>query len=386
MITLLLIIIQMILAFFIVSTIYLLIVYYLKTFLGSGKITASASNEKKDHHLAIVFNDYVKEEDLLSKIQFLNSQGYRNFSAYFFIDEPYVTINNLKNIRIIRPLQKRFGRFGLLNLSKNYFEDTHDAVLVLDPKSELNPGYLQEMNNYLCQGYRVIQGQISVSEQSSEKGAYQRLSRRFYNLIDRKIHQANRLSSALWNQGFAIEARLFEKLNFDSYTNSDKALQAELITRSEKIAFASEAQITEPAFSNDELFAQKKNWYQQYFFNYHLGFNLLLEGIKNPNLEKILFGFNFMRPPLFIMLMASVCLASIDLIWMPKVAFFLWLAIFGTATSTLLLAIPQNPFQYLVSLATSVRALFSGRSRQKTGKAKNNGTGYEPAGKTSLIM
>ena len=364
MVNLLLVLAQIVLAFFIASTLYLLCVYYIKTFISKPEEDFIEQNPTL-HHFAIVFNNYISEENLLRQIQFLNTQPYKNFSAYFFIDDPYVTINNMSHVRIIRPTQKRFGRFGLLNAAKNYFENAPDAVLVIDPSSTLTQNYLEEMNLYLCKGFRVIQGQVQSGNLTDKENAYQNLARRFYNLIDRKAHQANGLSSALWNQGFVIEGSLFEKLNFESYTESDKALQAELIIRSEKIVFANEAKLMEPEYSNEELLKQKQNWYQQYFFNYRLGINLLLEGIKNPNIEKIFFGINFMRPPLMVLMISSICLATLDLIWMPKAAFFLWLAIIGLVTSILLLSKPAKTRDYLNSLGISIKAITSGNRSKK---------------------
>ncbi|MBC7381388.1 MAG: hypothetical protein H7296_00145 [Bacteroidia bacterium] len=358
MLSILLIVVQIVLAFFIASSLYLIGIYYLKISLGSIQKHTETTN-KKNHHFAIVFNDYINEESLLEQIQFLTNQSYTNFSAYFFIDTPYVTGNNMSHIRIIRPLQKRLGKFGLLNLSKNYFADTTEAILVLDPGAHLSDNYLHEMNTCLCQGFRVIQSDVQIDPSQQKTHVYQVFAKKFNNFIDRKVHQASGISSALWNQGFVIHASLFEKLNFDSYTNSDKVLQAELITRSEKIAYATKARLIERAYSSKEMFKQKQKWYQQYFFNYHLGFNLFLEGIKNPNIEKIIFGFNFMRPPLMIMFLASISLATIDLLWLPEFVFFFWLSALGLITSLFLLYKPEKLFSYIYSVKSFWITLFA---------------------------
>ena len=384
MISLFIITIQIILAFFIITTFYLLMVYYIKNKFGK-KEDARKKVSKKEHHFAIIFNDYIQETDLFSQINILSNQPYKNYSAYFFIDQPYVGSNNLPFVKIIRPLQKRFGKFGLLNLAKNYFETQPDAVLILDSQSQINSNFLFEMNQYLCEGYRVIQSQVQVnSYPNSVKGFYQTFAKRFYNLIDRSLHQSSGISSALWNQGFVIESSLFESLDFDKYTNSDKALQAELIFRSEKIAFASEAYLLEPELNQQEFYLLKQKWYQQYFFNYRLGINLLIEGIKNPNTDKILFGFNFMRPPLIILMLSSMCLGVIDIIWMPKLVFFLWLSIFGAACSLLVLTKPSNPFALFKFIKLSVIALF-GKSKFKQAKL-NLQNNFEPLKNTTSII
>ncbi|MDP1726110.1 MAG: hypothetical protein Q8M15_04960 [Bacteroidota bacterium] len=153
MTSLTLISVQLVFACFLAGIIYLSVRFLLKNF--SGKSGTATNIKSSDNlHFAVIFNDFISEKHLIHQIQFLTNQGYPNFTAYFFIDTPYVAVNNLQNIRIIRPSQEQFSRYGVLNLCKKHFHINHKAVLVVEPSVNLGANYFHEMNDYLCKGYK----------------------------------------------------------------------------------------------------------------------------------------------------------------------------------------------------------------------------------------
>ncbi len=145
--------VQLIFAFFLASIIYLLVNYFLKTF-NSKRDTGINNNSSKNLHFAVIFNDFISEKHLINQIQYLTNQGYPNFTAYFFIDAPIVAVNNLQNIRIMRPPQERFSKSAVVDLCKKHFHIKHKAVLVVEPEANLSANYFHEMNDYLCRGFK----------------------------------------------------------------------------------------------------------------------------------------------------------------------------------------------------------------------------------------
>ncbi|MCF8254628.1 MAG: hypothetical protein K9H61_00635 [Bacteroidia bacterium] len=369
MIQLLLITIQIFLALYIVSTFFLVLIYYLKNTNVLNKPNSKRVSVYQENHIAIVFNNYSNENELLSQIQFLNQQEYKNYSAYFFVDGPIVQSNNYSHIRIIRPQTKKFQFLGLLNLVKNYFDETPAAVLIINSSSKISEDFLFKMNQQLLLGNQVVQCKIQVENHDEIPINYQGFAKTFFNLIDREAMQANGLSATLWNQGFMIENKLFQELNFEKYPKNVKALQADIISRSYKISYESEAKIKEIGLNQEEFISNKIRGIDHYFFNLRIGYNLLSEGIKNPNIDKIIFGFNYLRPPIYLLFISSVLLVIIDLLWLQNLPFFGWVAATGIVVSIITLF---HPFRIMQILKPFTKSLKEIRSQEKVFTKKQN--------------
>lgn len=147
--------IEVLFALFIAGSIYIIAICFFK--FSNHKSGAPGNNKSSQNlHFAVVFNNFINEKDLINQIQFLTSQSYPDYTAYFFIDAPFVSVNNLHNIRIIQSSQEHFSRSGLINISKKYFQLNHKAVLLVEPGTNLSTNYFQEMNNYLSNGYHNL--------------------------------------------------------------------------------------------------------------------------------------------------------------------------------------------------------------------------------------
>lgn len=153
--SLILITIQVLFAFFIAGCIFIIAISCFK-YNNHKSISFGKNKSSKNLHFAIVYNNFISEKDLINQIQFLTSQNYPDYTAYFFIDAPFVSVNNLHNVRIIRPSHKQFSRSGLINISKKYFQLNHKAVLLIEPDANLGTNYFQEMNNYLSEGFHNL--------------------------------------------------------------------------------------------------------------------------------------------------------------------------------------------------------------------------------------
>jgi len=333
---------QLGLVFYIVSMVYLVLVYYAKNLTKKPTSSVVMANTYYENHITIVFNDYIDEASLLEKVQQLNHQGYKNYSAYFFIDSPIVEFNNMKHIKIIRPNSKKLKPFRLLEEVKSYLNEDTQAILVIKTTSTLDNNFLWHMNQNLLEGKDVVQSQLLVNGINSITNNYQVIARKFFNLIDREAMKANGLSSAIWSHGFMMKSTIFEAINFKDLEGNDKALQAKLISKSIKIDYEPRAKIFETDLEEKELVKTRMEWVVSYWFTVNLGFKLLLEGIKNPNLDKIIFGFNYLRPPIYLILMASIILAILDIIFMPKLILFMGVALLGTLISLFLILKPYK--------------------------------------------
>ncbi len=343
--TLLIIVLKMLLAFYILSILYLLLMYYLKNTQATPSSPSEMKKPFREHHLALIFNGVINETDLLNQIQFLRQQNYQHFSAYFFTDTAIIDANYIPNINIQIVSKKTYDPFELVHLIGNNFLNKPEAVVVIRPNVILTDGILDQLNLSLLHGKLVAQCKIEII--GGQTASYQAFSKRFFNFIDREAMNANGLSAALWSHGFIIDYSIFKTLSFEEPNYSDKDLQAELISRSIHIHYLNQIIIKERPIQIQEYVLSRSRWLANYAFQAKIGFQLLVEAVKNPNLDKVIFGFNYLRPPLWMMFFASVGLLVLDNLVISTLPFFNYTAFCGIALSGIILFFnnlhPSNP-------------------------------------------
>ena len=88
MIALLIIITQLILAFTILSMVYLFVSYKLKEKFETDRVIIEKNNTPDfENHIALFFSGITNEGQLLNQIQWLLTQDYKNYSAFFFCQD-----------------------------------------------------------------------------------------------------------------------------------------------------------------------------------------------------------------------------------------------------------------------------------------------------------
>jgi len=108
----------------------------------------------------------------------------------------------------------------------------------------------------------------------------------------------------------------------------DKVLQYEILKQKHRIAFAEKAIVYDEKTSvSEQLIKQRSRWINTWFKYFSNGFKLLLQGIKNFNLNQLLFGITLLRPPLFIFLILSFLCLILN-IFLNPIILFVWIAAF----------------------------------------------------------
>ena len=92
----------------------------------------------------------------------------------------------------------------------------------------------------------------------------------------------------------------------------DKVLQAEIVKRNLRIAFAEDAIVYDEKTSRgDQLVKQRARWINTWFRYFSFGFTIIGKGIRNISFNQITFGLILLRPPLFIFLaLSGVCMLA----------------------------------------------------------------------------
>jgi hypothetical protein len=325
------------LALYTILILGLILIYLIKNLIYREAIISLPEKELHEKQLAIVFYNFANEKEIVARIQELQNQNYFNYTAYFFIKTQIIETNNLKNIKIIRPIQSQLTGLNFLEIVKPYLEKTPDAVIAIKSDSCIPKDYLNCMNLNLMQGKKVVQSQVIIDGNNESLGVYQKFAREVLNLIDREAPNALGISAAIWEQGFMLQYQIFKEINFQLIAGNDKLLQAEIIIRSIKIDYDATARILGKTLKKEHYKIKKQLHLRMYFHNIQLGFKLLKEGIKYPNIDKIVFGMNYLRPPVYIALASSLLLFFLNVLQDEKTSIFNLIAGFGILSCILVL-------------------------------------------------
>lgn len=153
MTTIFAIIAQLVLAFAILSLVYLFISYFLRqSFSGKQLLEEIKKLPDFERHIAIIFKDNINEEQLLLQVQWLLKQEYKNFSAYFFCSENIVEFNSIHNINILPTSKIWTNPKELTLLIKEYFPNLPSKIVCVKSKANLPNDFLFKHNEELFYG------------------------------------------------------------------------------------------------------------------------------------------------------------------------------------------------------------------------------------------
>src|SRR5690606_7492255 len=152
---------------------------------------------------------------------------------------------------------------------------------------------------------------------------------RYYSFYDGEVLFMLGSSATLAGSGMAFNVQLYvECLQHANISGAgfDKLLQAEIVKRGHRIAYAPLAIVyDEKTSSTKQLVNQRSRWINSWFKYVGHGKNLILLGLKNRNFNQLLFGVVILRPPIFITILSSFSFFFVSAISNP-IYFLVWSA------------------------------------------------------------
>src|SRR5690606_28833470 len=138
-------------------------------------------------------------------------------------------------------------------------------------------------------------------------------------------------SSTLAGSGMAFKTRVYKECLENVIIEGagfDKVLQAQLLKKGYRIAYASKAVVYDGKTTHSQqLVSQRARWINTWFKYVKHGFDLVILGIWNRKLNQFLFGLILLRPPLFIFILLSVLCLVLSIFVNPLHTIF-WLIAF----------------------------------------------------------
>ncbi|QHS57385.1 glycosyltransferase family 2 protein [Mucilaginibacter sp. 14171R-50] len=143
-----------------------------------------------------------------------------------------------------------------------------DAAVVFDIDNIAAPDYLHQINNYLHDGNRVIQGHRVAKNTETPVAILDAISEEINNHIFRKAQQVFKLSAAIIGSGMVLEFKLFKDTmaQIDAVGGFDKEMGLVLTRQKIHVAYADKAYIYDEKVSNPEVFKkQRRRWLSAQF-------------------------------------------------------------------------------------------------------------------------
>jgi cellulose synthase/poly-beta-1,6-N-acetylglucosamine synthase-like glycosyltransferase len=146
--------------------------------------------------------------------------------------------------------------------------DNFDAAIVFDIDNIAAPDFLNQINNYLQAGNRVVQGHRVAKNTNTPIAILDAISEEINNHIFRKSQRVFNLSAAIIGSGMALEFKLFKEvmLQIDAVGGFDKEMGLLLTRNKIGVAYAEDALIYDEKVSNPEVFKkQRRRWLSAQF-------------------------------------------------------------------------------------------------------------------------
>jgi cellulose synthase/poly-beta-1,6-N-acetylglucosamine synthase-like glycosyltransferase len=170
-------------------------------------------------------------------------------------------------------------------------DSNYDTAVIFDADNLVSKDFLQEMNNKLCAGHKVVQGYID-SKNPTDTWITMGYSISFWNA--NRLFQSARaflgLSNEIGGTGFCMDVETLKQLGWDATSLAeDLEFTAKLVLNGMKVAWAPKAVIyDEKPLTLAQSWRQRRRWMQgfadvcsRYFFK------LLKKGLKEGNLAAL---------------------------------------------------------------------------------------------------
>lgn len=346
---------QIILALYVMVPVAGLFVYLFRRRNDNYVPTLSKVFLTKDFEFAIIVTVHQDTDFIAPIVDSIQKQTYKNFHVYIVADDCDVSNIqiNQKNVSILQPPTALHSKIKSIQHALSSINNNADALIILDADNLIHPNFLGVINGYFQKGYKVVQAGFKPKNTSTVYARMDAIGDLYNFFTEREMRMLMGLSSTIWGAGIAIDMELYKEVKYTDYLGGfDKKLQAHLVQRVERIAYAPEAILYDEKISSGKsLENQRTRWISSYFKYFKDSWSILRSGLKKFNFNLIYFGFHTLRPPLFIILGFALITTLIDLYF--DIRFYhSWLFLLGAffLSFALIVIIKGQDIKYLKTM------------------------------------
>jgi cellulose synthase/poly-beta-1,6-N-acetylglucosamine synthase-like glycosyltransferase len=307
----------------------MLLVYIIfKFFKLKNIIQKKAPITTKDTIFSFIVTAHQEADFIPPLIDSIIKQNYQQFEVYIVADDCQTDVIQFLDPRIhlLQPATPLHSKIKSIQFAIASFTKQPDAIVILDSDNLIHPSFLATINAYFQKGYRVVQSAFKPKNTDTNFARMDAIGDMFNFFIEREVRSMAGLSATIWGSGIAIDYNLYNEVNYHTFLGGfDKKLQAHIVKQVDRIAFAPDAILYDEKISSGQsLEKQRTRWISSYFKYFKDCFSILSKGIRKLDFNLIYFGFNTLRPPLFIVLAVSALLMFVSF-FVDRTLFYVWL-------------------------------------------------------------
>lgn len=320
---------------------------YLFSFLKKKEFNRAILTEN-NYDYGIIVTAYEQIHMLPSVVDSLLKINYNNYHIYIVADKCDISKLEISHpkISILKPEAILSNNVKSHFYAINHFNTNHDILTIIDSDNLVHPEYINELNKLFVLGFEAVQGRRKAKNLNTQLACLDAARDNYYNFYDSEVLFKLGSSSTLSGSGMAFKTKVYveclESLEVLG-AGFDKVLQAQLVKKGYRIAYAPEAIVfDEKTTHSKQLIGQRSRWINTWFKYVKYGIGLLLIGIKNRNLNQFLFATVLLRPPLFIFILLSVICFSLNLLFINHLYSIVWFIAFMVFVFSFFLALNKQ--------------------------------------------
>ena len=296
---------------------------------------------------ALIVTAYQQTHQLPEVIESLLRLRYTRYHIYVVADNCDISALALNHPRVtlLRPETVLASNTKSHFYAIRHFIRAHERLVIIDSDNRVDPDLLSRLDAAFNRGFSAVQGVREAKNLDTDLACLDAARDIYYHFYDGKLLFGAGSSATLAGSGMAFRVALYEQCLGHLIIEGagfDKVLQAEILKRGYRIAFAPEAIVYDEKTSGaQQLVGQRARWINTWFRYFTFGFDLLGKGIRRQNWNQFLFGIVLLRPPLFLLLGASVLFAVLNLFIDPLFT-WIWLGGLALFIAGFLLALRQS--------------------------------------------
>lgn len=289
--------------------------------------------KNEDYDYAIIITAYEETAFLEEVVRSILKMNYDNYLIYLVADNCDISKLNFESEKVIvlKPEHTLANNVKSHFYAIEHFRRSHDVLTIIDSDNLVHSEYINELNVWFNQGFKAVQGVRKPKKLDTNIAILDAVRDMYYHFYDGELLFKLGSSATLAGSGMAFKTSLYRQClkSLDIFgAGFDKVLQFQLVKRNIRIAFANKAVVyDEKTKSSNQLIKQRSRWINSWFKYFKYGFRLIGIGLKQKQINPLLFGTILLRPPLFIFIILSSLCLLINLVSL-SIATYLWLMAF----------------------------------------------------------
>jgi hypothetical protein len=371
---------QAFLALYLIHPFILILLFIIKRTLRFKQNDILPAPVTKDYQFGIVITAHQETVFIPPIVDSLLKQNYPHFNIYIVADD--CDISNLHfddpRVNILKPPVAFNTNSKSIAYAVEHFKDNDEVLVIFDPDNLVHPKFLEIINTYYNKGYEAVQGNLQSKNTQGKYAKIDTIGNLFNTFIDRDIRSELGLSVSIWGCGISVNADVYRKISYDTRSQMggfDKKMQAEIVKSGSTIAYAPAAIFFDEKIIDGRNFEKQRiRWISAYFKFFNESLNLFFTGIKRMNFNMAYFGYNLIRPPYFILVLAAILFIKLNFFihkglmlgWLIVLSLFIFsfviIIIFKAANKSISKAIWYMPLFFF----HQVRSLFKIKMNKKS--------------------